>query len=232
MRIGIIISVASLIIIACSNSNNHHKNDIPKNGFNAWNVLADTNFLVQWETATLKSIDSITPVLIKEASYSQETINIIKGNVINSKEEYVVKGRKVSGSHKWLFNKFSEYKDVLDTTASNSMFIIELTEEGEVTESIDWLVLFLNDNCRLVLTVDNSGVVHYQNKLINKQALENLIKEHHPSTLMTNKCLDKGEGLPMANLYISKFTENGIEVFPFPIFCSGFYEKFISVMQK
>jgi hypothetical protein len=230
MRGAGIISVVLVLIIACSNAN-EQKINVKNDSFNAWEILSDANFLLHWEKATLKSIDSITPILINEAKYSQKTIKTIKEEVINSKGERIIKGRKVYGSHKWLLNKFAEYKDILDTTACNSMFVVESSKEGEVTESINWLVLFLNDDCRMVLTVEN-GSVKNQNKLINKQALEKLIKENYPSALMTNKCLDNGEGLPMADICISKFTKNSTEVFPFPTFCTGFYEKFLSVMQE
>lgn len=227
---GIILAVL-IVIVACSNAN-EQKNNRKNNSFNAWQILSDANFLLRWEKATLQSIDSITSILINEENYYKETINAIKEEIINSKGERILKGQKIYGSHKWLLNKFAEYKDVLDTTACNAMFIIELSKEGEVTESISWLVLFLNENCRLVLMVDNSGVALSHNKLINKQALEKLVKENYPSALMTNKCLDKGEGLPMADIHISKFTEDSTEVFPFLTFCSGFYEKFLFVMQK
>ena len=232
MKGGGLILFVLITIVACSNTNNEQQNK--KQDFNAWQTLSDTNFLVRWEKVTLKSIDSITPILIKEENYSKETINTIKEEIVNSKEERILIGRKSYGSHKWLSNKFSEYKNVLDTTACNSMYIIELTKEGEVTTTIDWLLLFLNEQCRLILTVtvEDSVVVRIENKSINKQELEKLIRENYPSAVMTNKCLDKGEGLPMANLYMSKFTENSTEVFPFPAFCSGFYQKFLSIMQE
>ena len=150
MRIAVIISVAFLLSIACGNS--QQKDDMPQNGFNAWKILSDTNFLVRWERTGIKAIDSIAPVLLEEGGYSQEMINDLKANIREGKNEEVVKGKKVYGSHKWLLNKLNGYKEQLDTTVCNSIYIVELTQSGEVTESTNWIILFLNNDCRLVLT--------------------------------------------------------------------------------
>lgn len=226
MRTAVITFIAFLTVLACSKGNTHQKNDKLDNGFNAWQVISDTNFLVQWENTTLKSIDSITSILIKEEEFTQETINSIKVSIVDAKFTY--------GSRKWLLNKLNEYKHQLETTLCNSMYIISLKREGEVMTSTYWVILFLNNQCRFLLTmvVENGVIIRTSNKQINKYTLDKLIKENYPSALMISQCLDKGEGLPVAVIYISKFTKNSTEVYPFLTFCSGFYEKFISVMQK
>lgn len=221
MRVSIITTIVFLIFIACENSNSQHEKNMQKNKFTAWKILSDTNFLVIWEKATLKSLDIITSVLIRE-KLSQEVINSIKESIINSKEE--------NGYRKGLINDFLKFKSILDTMI-DVMYIIELTEDGEVMKSTNWLILSIRNNSYVTIVDSNEGI-YLQKTSIDIQALENLIKENYPSALMTSICLDKGEEVLMGDLYISKFTKDNIEVFSFPILCSGFYDKFLMIMQK
>ena len=226
------ISILTLVVIVVYYNVNYKQRNISNNSFNAWQTISHKNFLLRWENATLKAIDTLTPILIQNSNYSKKTVNEIKEKVINSKAERIFRGKKIYGSRNWILNKFSEYKNIYDTITCDAMYLIELNEEGEVMTSTDWLVLFLDDNCRLVLSIDNSGFVRAQKKSVNRNELEKLIKDNYPSAIKTKKCLEKGEGLPMADIYISKFAENTTEVFPFPVLCSGFFEKFLSLMQK